>query len=920
MKNLNAKILWLFLITFQLFAISDQVKAQTYSVKGKVTDSTDTIPLPGATILLVNISDTTIFVGTTTSSNGYFQFARVAPAHYRLKISFISYNTYKQSIYVKNSNVILPTIKLNKINTQLKEVTIVTNQIRVEQKGDTLQFNANAYKTNPDATAEDLIKKMPGVTSDGSTIKVNGEEVKKVLVDGKSFFGDDPSVTLKNFPAEMVGEVQVFDKSSDQMQFTGFKDGDEQKTLNIVTKGEKSEGKFGKIYAGYGTDKRYNAGLTFNSFNDSRRISVIGMSNNINQQNFNISDIMSVMSNSGAQSGGPPGPNSPMANFYSGQQSGNTRTNAFGTNYVDTWGKKINISCSYFFNQTTNTISSSSIRNYFTEDKLIYKQNNFSETENLNHRGNLKFEYMIDSANTIKLSPNVTFQVNQSKITSNNKLFGNDAFLSQTANESNTKYSGYNFQNEALYQHKFNKKGRTFSLNFYTQLNNREGNGDYYSSSLYDDTATVSTIINQNYQSDSKGITYGGNISYTEPIGKNGQFIVTYRPSETKNNAEKNTYNLNNSGENLSPDSTLSNSFNSVYTSQRGGISYRLSSQKLNVSLGSDVQQSEFVVNQTFPNNSTTDKIFTNILPTTMFNYKFSKTRNLNIMYRTQTKSPTNTQLQNVMDVSNPLLVKAGNIALIPAYENNLMMRMGFTNADKTRNFFVFFMGNQTNNYIGNSTNLINSDTTILGYNIKKASQLTIPVNLNNYYSMRCFSVYSFPLSKIKSNLNLNMGYTYSHTPAVINDKINYSGNQSINGGVNVSSNISRYFDFSLAYNGNYNTVENTLQTQSNNSYYNHTATAKVNFILFKKLILNSDLNQITYSGLSQSYNQNYFLWNAYIGFKFLKDQSLEAKISVYDLLNQNQSISRTITEMYTEDSNTEILKRYLMVTLTYTF
>ena len=223
-------------------------------------------------------------------------------------------------------------------------------------------------------------------------------------------------------------------------------------------------------------------------------------------------------------------------------------------------------------------------------------------------------------------------------------------------------------------------------------------------------------------------------------------------------------------------------------------------------------------------------------------------------------------------------------------------------------------------NYISNATYLLNADTVLQGYTINRGSQLIKPVNLNNYYSLRSFGVYSFPLKLIKSNLNINAGYTYAHTPALINDVLNYSRNSAVSGGIFLSSNISKEFDFSVAYNGSYNTVKNTLQAQSDNAYFTHTASLKINYILARRIVFNTDVNQTYYSGLTQSYNQDFILWNAYIGYKFLKDQSLEAKVSVYDILDQNKSISRTVTETYTEDSNTNVLKRYFMFTLTYTF
>ncbi len=917
------------LTAISILVFTFSIQAQTYAVRGRIISKSDTVPLIGAIVKLTNIADTTKVSGVSADVNGNFEFNNVVPARYKLTTYYISYKNNQKFITVADKDVYTGTIAMETNASILKTVTVEGEQQRAEQKGDTTQFNANAYKTNPDATAEDLVKKMPGVTSDGTTVKVNGEEVKKVFVDGKPFFGDDPTAALKNLPADVIDKVQVFDKNSDQAQFTGFKDGDEQKAMNIITKPGRNIGQFGKIYGGAGTDDdaselKYNSGLTFNSFNAKRRFSVIGMSNNINQQNFNISDIMSVMSNSG-QSGGPGmgGPGSGGAsNFMAGQQSGVATTTAAGLNYSDAWGKKVNVSGSYFFNQTDNLNTGTIARNYFTDNKLRYDQTSTSRTKNLNHKINFKLEYAIDTMNSITLTPRLTFQQNNatSDLMGTNRLPDSALFLSQTENRTKALNTGYNFQNDLLLQHKFQKKGRTISFNINTQINNRAGNGSYYSSSIYNDSLTTSTVLDQQYTNESKSTTWGGNLSYTEPVGKFGQMMVTYRPSYTKNEADKTTNNNNGEGEYSVLDTALSNKYNNTYTSQRGGLSYRLNKPKATFMLGADVEQAVLSGNQTYPENFKLNRTFNNVLPTAMYSYKFSKTKNLNINYRTTTRSPSVTQLQNVIDISNPLLVKSGNADLKQTFENNLTVRLGLGNPMKAKNFFIFLMANQTNNYISNATYLIRSDTSLQGYTINRGSQLIKPVNLDNYYSLRTFGVYSFPLKPIKSNLNINAGYTYAHTPALIDNRINYSSNNAVSGGIYLSSNISTSLDFSIAYNGSYNTVKNTLQAQSNNAYFNHTATLKMNYILLKKVVFNTDVNQMYYTGLTKSYNQNYVLWNAYIGYKFLKNQSLEAKVSVYDILNQNRSISRSVTETYTEDSNTNVLKRYFMVTLTYTF
>jgi hypothetical protein len=277
------------------------------------------------------------------------------------------------------------------------------------------------------------------------------------------------------------------------------------------------------------------------------------------------------------------------------------------------------------------------------------------------------------------------------------------------------------------------------------------------------------------------------------------------------------------------------------------------------------------------------------------------------------------TQLQNVVDISNPLQVKMGNPSLKQTFDNNLNIRLGGFNAKNARNVMLFLNGTYSDNYISNDTYVLQSDTNVAGYELQSGSQLSKPVNLNDFYSGRAFFVYGFPVSLFKSNLNLNGGINYNHTPGIFNDKLNYSNSYAVNGGIFAGSNISEKIDFSIGYNANYTVVKNTVQKKSDNHFFSHSTTFKLNWILPSGFVFNTDVSHTLYNGLSQSFNQEYTLWNVYVGYKFLKDKSLEAKVSVFDILNQNRSISRTVTGAYTEDNYTTVLRRYAMFTLTYT-
>ncbi len=329
--------------------------AQTFSVRGRIADFKDTSALIGVTVILKDGTDTSIKTGkgAVTDENGRFEIDDVSPGSYLLHIEYIGYKPQNKLFTITDKNFSVGILAMKSISNELKEVTVAGKQIRAEQSGDTTTFHADAFKVHPDATTEDLITKMPGVTSDNSGVKVHGEQVQQVYVDGKPFFGTDPTLSVRNLPAEVVDQIQVYDQLSDQALFTGFDDGNSQKTMNIITKKDKRKGEFGKVFGGYGTDGKYNIGGSFNSFEGDRRISIIESSNNINAQNFSSQDILGV-------SGG-----SSRNNFLTGQQPGITTTHSTGINYRDQWGPKIKVTASYFFNYTDNTTTTDKVQKLY---------------------------------------------------------------------------------------------------------------------------------------------------------------------------------------------------------------------------------------------------------------------------------------------------------------------------------------------------------------------------------------------------------------------------------------------------------------------------------------------------------------------------------------------------------------------------
>ncbi len=912
--------------------------AQTHSLRGSVNDATDNSALISAIVSVAPARDTTKVILVATDVDGKFQFDGLKKGTYQIKVSYIGYEPLVRYLRMDSTDKNIGSLKMTSTSTTLKGVTVVEKVAHVEQKGDTSQYNASTFKTNPDATAEDLVTKMPGISSENGTVKAHGETVQKVLVDGKEYFGDDATTALKNMPAEVVDKVQVFDRMNDQSSFTGFDDGNSQKTLNITTKKGRNNGVFGKLYGGYGylTDSRYSAGGVLNWFNGDRRISLIGMSNDINQQNFASQDLLGITGGGsggrggggggrGPGGGGRPGGGGGDNSFAVGQTGGISTTHSLGLNYTDVWGKKKNVKItgSYFFNLTDNVSSTSLTRKYFNsgDTATYYKEDNSTSSRNQNHRINLRLEYVIDSMNSLIITPKLSYQQN----TQQNNIYGQNLLgltdpISSTKSDYHASNSGYNISGDVLYQHKFPDRYKTFSIDIGTVINNKVGTSTQKAISIYS-LLNDSVLLDQQTASSSKSYNINANVSFTEAAGKQGMVQFNYSPAYTWNMADKEADTLNRSVNlyNLL-DTSLSNKYNSDYMVQKAGFSYRFRNDKINMMIGLNGQFAQLTGHNDFPLAYNTSKNFLNVLPMAMFNYKFKNQTNLRIFYRTSTTPPTIAQLQSVVDNSNPLLLSTGNPNLRQSFNNNVFIRYGFTDPKKGQSAFIFASVNNTIDYVANATLIAGKDTTINGdVLLRKGSQLTLPVNINGNWAANMFLTYGQAISAIKCNLNINAGMSYSRVPSLVNNALNISNTYAPTAGVTLSSNISENIDFTIGYNGTYNIVENSLQTASNNNYYSHTANVKFNWQFWKGFVFNTSAQNVLYAGVSQGYNQNIILWNASLAYKFLKDKSLELKAGVNDILNQNSGISRTVNQTYIEDSRNQVLKRYLLVTVTYT-
>ncbi len=903
------------------------------NISGKLTDATDNKPLQGATLSLSDVNDSLSVRKVVSDQTGAFRFTGLSLGSYYLTVSSIGYEEFKQVVTLTDSvpNADLKTLAIPKGTVQLGGVTVLAKAAPVIQKGDTTQFSASQYKVNPDATTEDLIKKLPGVTVDrDGTVTAQGEQVRKVTIDGKDFFGDDASAALRNLPSDVVDKIQVFDRLSDQAQFTGIDDGNSVKALNIVTKSGIKNGQFGRVYAGAGTEGRYMAGGNVSTFEGDRRLSVVGNFNNINQQNFGSQDLLGVTSSGGGGGRGRGGPRGGRGgfgggeNFQVGQQNGISKTNAFGLNYSDKWGKKVDVSGSYFFNNSNN-VNDNSSRTETIGENFFNNQYSRSASTNYNHRVNMRLEYKIDSSNSIIVSPSLNFQKNSSLSQSmENSLYGTTDTTNTAVSERNVIRNGYNLRNNILYRHAFPKRGRTFSINLNTTFN--KNHGETYSFSEYrffKGGIITDSLQNQFIDNPTNGYNLSANFAYTEPLSEKSQLQINYSPSYSKNKADQQAFEYDELGGKYTEFApTLSNTFDNTTTTHNGGLTYRLGNTRDNqFAVGANLQHSKLESDRIFPSVTNISQTFTNILPNLMWSKKLTPRSNMRIFYRASTNFPSVSQLQDVVNPSNLLRMSVGNPNLKQSYNHMLSGRYTFTNTQKGQSFFANLFLQAQDNYITNATYIASTDSLIQPGNpdiiLERGGQITKPLNLDGYKSLRTFFTFSQPVKFIKSNINLSTGFSYSKLPGLINDAKTLTSNYTYSGGIVLASNINEYVDFNLSYNVNFNNASSTILT-NNNKYVNQAAGIQANLLSKSGWFIQNDITNQSYTGMSDGFNQSFWLWNAGVGKKFLKNKAAEIKLSVFDLLKQNQSISREVTATYIEDSQSRVLQQYFMLTFTY--
>ena len=922
----HRRILSILLLVFlSAWGLSAQQKGG-YSIKVKLTDSLSLEPVSFATIYVSKDG---------TSKNAYFAMTDGAGkgvisnvpsvGKYVFVAELMGYYRLVHPIEIKNKETDLGEMLMNEDITMLDEVVVTAVGNQMVAKKDTLEYTAELFKTTDNDVLEDLLKKLPGVEvdSDGK-ITSEGEEITKIMIDGKEFFLDDPALASKNIPAKIINKVKIVNKKSDQAEFTGIDDGEEEKVIDLSIKPGLLEAWFGNVSAGGGHDlqteehdARYQASGMIGRFTENSQISFILNGNNTNNRGFN--DM------AGEMGGGMRG------RGFGGNRGGIMTTWMAGVNANMNIGgdKDRELGGNYLYNGSIRDVEERSSRTTFLNDSVSQHTSN-SETSRFfsdGHRGGLELDYKFNDKTSILFRPR--FNYSRSRYEENSE-YSTDNSRTGKVNDgvstSNSDGTSWRTNGRILYRQRISEKaGRTLSLNVDYSLSNSDYTGTNYSlTNTYADGQKSGTdLINQRYDQKEESYSASADLTYTEPLGKNFFLLGSYRFSWSNSQSEKDTRDILEDGS-LSDrlDSTYSSRMENTLLRHRMQISFMKQEDKYNLQLGVNAQPSTTITRDDFNPERNVNYTVWNFAPSARFDYDFSDNEFLRVNYWGSTSQPSINQLMPVPDNSDPLYVSVGNMSLKPEFQNRFRMHYRYTDMETFSTYSVMGGFNFTKDdiinaswYDGTGTQYtvpVNSDRPTLGGNVMLMT--------NSQFGKSGFSLMTFTRGSVTSTLS----YTGDNPDATSFEEIQdyLIGGRTTS--MSVSENITLvfrndYIETRLGASASYRKAWYEIASQARADTWDNAVFAEVNATMPWGMEIRTDARYNYYIGYEAGFGEPELTWNAEISQLFLKDR-MTLRFKVYDILNQAKNNYRTTTDNYVEDTYNNTLGQYFIISLVYRF
>ncbi|WP_177181151.1 outer membrane beta-barrel protein [Parapedobacter koreensis] len=890
-------------------------------------------PIVGASIKLVSDLDS---VQTSSGVGGLFTFNNIKGERFTLTVTSLGFDTLQRSFAFEGKNELKTPVSLNESSQMLAEVS-VTGVAPITVKEDTLEYATKDLRLREGALVEDALKKLDGVEVDkDGNVTAQGETVTRARINGKDFFGGDIKAAIQNLPAEIIEKIQIVDDYGDMANVTGNRTGDPERVLNLEIAPERNNGDFGNFRVGGGTEDRYQATGSYGMFKEGVQLSVLGNLNNVNANlfDFNIRSGGARRAPGGGSFGRGFGGGAGMGfggpGF--GGNNGLTNTQSIGLNYRQDFNDKLTMYGEYSFGHTDNATLSNELREIISPDASTYTTSNMDNGSIGNdHRFSWNIEYKPDDKNYIKFSPNFTYRQNRANNLSLSTNSRGQSLINDLTNRQLDKSYTPNYGASGLYNRRLSEKGRNIFINFSLNTASTEQDQERILNTLVYETAVedLESVYQQHLINlDNKNLNGGTTLSYIEPLGQYSNLEVSYdfNFASYDNNRQANAYDA--TGIIIdNPNYNNNRAYDYTFYTHRGSLTYRYRNDKWNYSLGVAAQPNLLrgganIDGQAIPIN----RNGFNWMPVARVEYEMSRTKRFNINYSGRANEPGVTQIQPFTDYSNANAPVTGNPNLSAEFTHELRINYRNFNIGEGNSFFVGLTGSLAEDKI------VTNRTTFLDDSIGVV-QATEYLNTNGFYNTRGFYNFSKPFANRTYTLSFNGMVAYnnnvSYTTSELNDNTgepyfntarNIAKNWVLSQGINFRYNPKETIEVTPGVRYTYNTTRNTVTSGSNRDVSTWALTLNGSANLTPTWIFGADLAKTSNNGYTSSVGANPMIINAYVEKQFFKGRNGAIRFQAFDLLNEQTSISRNVTENMIVDSRSNRLARYFMLSLTYRF
>lgn len=884
-----------------LICFTQNSNSQSVGIKGVVQDEAN-VPLEMVSVALLSPKDSTFLSYTTTDEKGYFLLEDIPKDTILLQLHLIGFKTYSKKLVYKKQLIDLKTIILKEDRSTLDEI-IITAVIPIQIKKDTIRFNANSFKVNYDDNLEVLLNKLPGIEVEEGKVIAQGNTVTKIFVDGKEFFGGDPSIVLKNLSADDISKIEVIDKKSDEAELTGVSDGNKEVVINFTLKKTRKNRGFGKIAAGLGLDNRYFSNLNYNQFNSKSQLSVIGKFNNINITGSNIQSFLQNADGIADDS-----QDNSETDFIKPQKnlSGFLKTAVAGIHYGKEIKKKESLNADYFYNSSENSGVSNTSRVFFSNtNNFNYKsENNYLNTSD-NHNLNFNYKDKSSKQKSLYIKGRFFSDARNSNLTREGLFFNTDDELitknnNKSINENNRKYGNINLN----YYRRLQKKGRSFNTGFSFVVNNydRSNNQNTFITRNFNKTNASTTNFEILRDEKLSATSLNVRIKYTEPLFGNHYFNI--EASSQLISGKENTNQSRETTKTTTVEDFIAYNYEYNERSFKTKFSHSYSKSALNISSGVEFQTLNRNFGEVNSEQFNKEELYVN--PYFFFQYKPKRGRKYRFTYKKVIRAPRANQTNPFFNDLNPFSIRKGNPGLKTEKSNSFLFLANVNDFKSSVSF------NARLQYLYSNDAIIRNVT--LDDNFIRTSSYQ-----NNGSRKRFNGQFNFgkKLKKLGLRINFKNKYSYNAVNSVINFDVNKTVSQDFLSSFILQNNSKRKVDLKGGITYRVNNTSFSISDNLDRKFTSQKYFGMIDFDITRRLNFNTQFDYILYTDNNFSIRQEIPIWNAAMSYAFSKKNNI-LKIVFIDLLNRNVDVFRRSTLNYFEETNLQSLGRYIV--LSYTF